>query len=405
VTAESATPETLATSLTLATLRKARAQQEAAQRWISRLAPLFLVGVIAISIGAYISQGPAGHNLYVLLAATLFMLSGMGILTSRRRQIAVNAGLIAVMVASSAVLVWLEPGGTGVAGIFVCLVLLAPRVLDRIPGTLAVAGIVSLAVIAEIGSRHSPASAVLGGIAIAGFCGMTFLARRLAQATHQAERLLLELDRTREAQARSAGLAERQRLAREMHDVLAHSLSGLMLQLEAARMLAANAPDDPRLPGIIDLAHHLGKTGLEEARGAIGMLRDDELPGPAGLAGLAAQFQEVRGVPCRFTVSGQPRELGSEVRLAVYRVAQEALTNVAKHASPERVEVRLAYEPGDTRLTVEDFAIGRHPSAAPASDGHGYGLTGMRERAELLGGQLAAVTTGRGFLVELRVPG
>jgi len=200
----------------------------------------------------------------------------------------------------------------------------------------------------------------------------------------------------REAQARTAGLAERQRLATEMHDVLVHSLSGLLLQLEAARMFAANAPDDPRLPGIIDLAHHLCKTGLEEARGAIGMLHDDELPGPEGLAGLAAQFQEVRRVPCRLTVSGRPRKLGSEARLAVYRVAQEALTNVAKHARPERVEVRLAYEPGDTCLTVEDFATGSEPSAPPASDGHGYGLTGMRERAELLGGQLAAATTGCG---------
>jgi len=150
----------LATSLTLATFRKARAQQEGAQRWISRLAPLFLIVVIASSIGAYMNQGPAGHNLYVLLAAAVFMLSGMGVLTSQRRPIAVNAGLIVVMLASSAALVWLEPGGTGVAGIFVCLVLLAPRVLDRIPGWLSVAGIVCMAVIAEIGSPHSPASAL-----------------------------------------------------------------------------------------------------------------------------------------------------------------------------------------------------------------------------------------------------
>jgi signal transduction histidine kinase len=97
-----------------------------------------------------------------------------------------------------------------------------------------------------------------------------------------------------------------------MHDVLAHSLSGLMLQLEGARMLAAGNPGDPRLPGVIERAHHLGKSGLEEARRAIGMLRDDELPGPDRLAGLAAQFQEVSGVPCQFTVSGQAYELPSD---------------------------------------------------------------------------------------------
>ena len=140
--------------------------------------------------------------------------------------------------------------------------------------------------------------------AFAAFFGMLYLAFRLAEANKQAERLLAELKESQAAQARATGLAERQRLAREMHDVLAHSLSGLMLQLEGARMLAAEDPEDPRLPQAIDRAHQLGKTGLEEARRAIGMLRDDELPGPERLAGLAAQFQDDLGIPCRLTISG-----------------------------------------------------------------------------------------------------
>jgi signal transduction histidine kinase len=176
-----------------------------------------------------------------------------------------------------------------------------------------------------------------------------------------------------------------------------------MLQLEGARMLAAGNPGDPRLPGVIERAHHLGKSGLDEARRAIGMLRDDELPGPDRLASLAAQFQEVSGVPCRFTVSGQAHELRSEARLAVYRVAQEALTNITRHACPERVEVHLGYEPRGTRLTVENFAVSGEPAQA-ACGGSGYGLTGMRERAELLGGELTTELTCGGFLVELRVP-
>ena len=125
----------------------------------------------------------------------------------------------------------------------------------------------------------------------------------------------MELEQSRAAEARAAGLAERQRLAREMHDVLAHSLSGLLLQLEGARMLAAENPADPRLPEAIDRAHHLGKTGLEEARRAIGMLRDEELPGPDRLAGLVEQFEEDRGIPCRLIVSGEPHDLGSEARV------------------------------------------------------------------------------------------
>ncbi len=186
-----------------------------------------------------------------------------------------------------------------------------------------------------------------------------------------------------------------------MHDVLAHSLSGLLLQLEAARMLAAGDPADPRLPGVVDRAHQLGRTGLDEARRAIGMLRDDELPGPDRLPALAAQFEQDRAVPTRFTVSGAPRELASEARLALYRVAQESLTNITRHARPDRVELHLAYEPSATRLVVEDFAA---VAAAPAPAGDGYGLTGMRERAALLGGTFTTDVTPHGFRVELDVP-
>jgi signal transduction histidine kinase len=188
----------------------------------------------------------------------------------------------------------------------------------------------------------------------------------------------------------------------------------MMLQLEAARMLAAADVRDPRLPDAIERAHHLGSAGLTEASRAIGMLRDEELPGPERLPGLAARFEADRGVPCELTVSGQPRPLTLEARLAVYRVAQEALTNIAKHASPERVRMSLTYVADGTRLTIEDFAAaaagtadaapGTGATAPPAVPGGGYGLTGMRERAELLGGDLVAAATARGFRVELRVP-
>ena len=117
--------------------------------------------------------------------------------------------------------------------------------------------------------------------------------RRIRVQEAQTERLLIELEESRGAELRAAALAERQRLARDMHDVLAHSLSGLLLQLEGARLLALASPADERLAGTIDRAHELAKNGLDEARRAIGMLRDDELPGP-GPAGRAH-----RGVPGR----------------------------------------------------------------------------------------------------------
>ena len=393
----------LAASVALATLRRARAQQEATHRWMRRLVPpLFVVVALAVFSSGR-NPGLASRDVAAVLAVGGFALGALGALTARYRRAAVRIIFAVMLLASSAALVRLQPDGPGLAGLLAGLVLLAPRVPDRFPIALSIAGITCLAAVAVAVSHDSPTLALLSAIAIVGFPGMTLLARRLGQANHQAERLLLELEGTRAAQAQAAGLAERQRLAREMHDVLAHSLSGLMLQLEGARMLTAEDPSDPRLPGIIERAHYLGKSGLEEARRAIGMLRDDELPGPERLAGLAAQFQEVSGVPCQFTMSGQAHDLPSEARLAVYRVAQEALTNITKHACPERVEMHLGYEPRHTRLTVENFAMNREPRRA-AGDSPGYGLTGMRERAELLGGELTTAMTRGGFRVELRVP-
>jgi signal transduction histidine kinase len=392
-----------AASVALATLRRARAQQEAALRWMRRLVPPLFVVVAVVVFSSGRNPGLAGRDVAAVLAVGGFALGALGALTARHRRAAVRIVFAIMLLASSAALVRLQPDGPGLAGLLAGLVLLAPRVPDRFPIALSIVGITCLAAAAVAVSHDSPALALLSAIAIVGFPGMTLLARRLGQANDQAERLLIELEGTRAAQARAAGLAERQQLAREMHDVLAHSLSGLMLQLEGARMLAAEDPSDPRLPGIIERAHHLGKSGLEEARRAIGMLRDDELPGPERLASLAAQFQDVSGVPCQFTVSGQAYDLPSEARLAVYRVAQEALTNITKHACPERVEMHLGYEPRRTRLTVENFAMNSEPPRV-ARDGSGYGLTGMRERAELLGGELTTAMTHGGFRVELRVP-
>ncbi len=104
-------------------------------------------------------------------------------------------------------------------------------------------------------------------------------------------------------------------------------------------------------------------------------------------------------------VHGEPRELAPEARLAAYRTAQEALTNVRKHATAQRVELKLDYRARSTILTVEDHATADAPPPADLSiTGSGYGLTGMRERAELLGGKLLAAPTSHGFRVELRLP-
>ena len=115
-----------------------------------------------------------------------------------------------------------------------------------------------------------------------------------------------------------------------------------------------------------------------------------------------SEFQDDTGVLTHLIVDGEERELSADCQLTLYRVAQEALTNIRKHAYPDRVEVRLSYEPDGTRLVVTD-----HSSTSrrrPPGEGTGYGLTGMRERAESVGGNLIAGPTGDGFRVELRAP-
>jgi signal transduction histidine kinase len=383
------------TTPTLAELSASRAQQATVVRWLQPLAVCVLVVVVWSAFHAQ----PGPGSLPVAIALAAFVLGGAG--TFLRRG-AVHVTAVIVLLAASTALMWLQPDGVAIAGIFVALTRLAPMLRGHRSVPLIVVGLASVAVIVASAGHGSVTSALLSAITLGAFYGMFFLAMRLAEANRLAERLVVELQGSRAAQARAAGLAERQRLAREMHDVLAHSLSGLILQLEGARMLAAEDPSDPRLPQVVNRAHQLGRTGLEEARRAIGMLRDDELPGPERLAGLATQFQQDRDVPCELTVSGAPYPLGSEARLAVYRVAQEALTNITKHTHPVRVELRLGYEPSTVRLTVRDFTAAGPALAEPATDG--YGLTGMRERAELLGGTLTTSATDRGFRVELAVP-
>jgi signal transduction histidine kinase len=136
------------------------------------------------------------------------------------------------------------------------------------------------------------------------------------------------------------------------------------------------------------------------------MLRGEQLPGPEAIGTLTGQFERYSGIPCAFAASGPARTVPPDARLAVYRVTQEALTNVVKHARAERVEVSMTYAPDEVRLSVEDFGEQAYeaPALLPAASGSGYGLTGMRERAELLGGTLTTGTTGCGFRVELRVP-
>jgi signal transduction histidine kinase len=387
------------TTPTLSSLMQARARQQAVLRVLRPLAVAVVAAVVLVGSRSQPRPGLGGERLGVLLGLIGLALGVAGVVRARHNGVSAQLPFFLVLVVSANVLVWLQPHGPGLIGALVAAGVAALRVRGWVGVCLLAVVLGSLATVGGLAGGQSGTTIVLGALAITAVYAIAVLAVRLREQQSEAERLLIELEDRRDAEARAAMLAERQRLAREIHDVLAHSLSGLVLQLEAARLLARDGATSPQLALAVDRAHQLARSGLDEARRAIGMLRDDELAGPERLSALADEFEQDTGVPCRARVAGVELPLDPEARMSVYRVAQEALTNVRKHAAPARVEVRLAYEPTGARLTVEDVG---GPRPDPGSGG--YGLAGMRERADLIGGTLVAEPTESGFRVELWVP-
>ncbi len=225
--------------------------------------------------------------------------------------------------------------------------------------------------------------------------------RQRDEKAEQDRRLAAETRLARQEQARAAALGERARVAREIHDVLAHSLSALSVQLEtAAALLERERPAEAAV--IVDRAGRLARDGLTETRRAVGALRGDPLPLPELVAELADGYRTDLDADATVVVRGEPRRGGPETGLALYRSAQEALTNVRKHAPGSAVGIVLDYAAGEVRLTVAN-----HGAHGPSSTGlsSGYGLTGLRERAELAGGSMMAGPDGDGWRVDVRMPG
>jgi signal transduction histidine kinase len=310
---------------------------------------------------------------------------------------------------ASIALMTVQPSGTAVIGTYAAV---ASAVM-RLPRRLALGVIIPIIGIVEIGILVDSKERFLvfswTAIAYAFMFVIGHLVRLSENHQIQAQALLDEEERTRLARNKAAALDERGRIARELHDVLAHSLSALSVELEGARLLALDRDVDADVIAAIGRAHRHAAAGLDEARAAIKALRGDMVPGPDKLEGLLEDMR-ASGIDCTLEIRGEERRLPSEAALAVFRTAQEALTNVRKHAEEaERVEIRLEYDPDGVQLIVTDSAgDGAEPRvpqpAALAGAGAGYGVSGMRERAELIGGRLLAGPTEDGFRVELWVP-
>lgn len=361
---------------------------------------------------------------------------------------AVTAALGAVAVAEALTRPYDQPPSA--LGALIALAVVAPLALVRLwPATAAVlaalaaltgllssypvtaAGVITLAVLYGVAGRQRPlataAALVLPFVLYAvlpvssvrpgGSSVALVLVAVTAAATAVGAALRLRDERRRHRDTEQSAAAslmeyaargERARIARELHDVVAHHITMIALQAEAARLATPGLPPEGarRLTAIGDTA----RTALTEMRRLLGVLREDVEGEPAtlrpqpGLRQLNSLLDEVRdaaaGTGVRLIVSGAVEPLDPGVELTAYRIVQEALTNVRRHAPGAAVDVEVQYRGEDLVLRVYDNGPG------PASDtGNGHGLAGMRERAAMVGGWLTAgAAPGAGFLVEALLP-
>jgi signal transduction histidine kinase len=226
--------------------------------------------------------------------------------------------------------------------------------------------------------------------------------RRVLEGLHErAERL----DRERELLAERAVAQERVRIAQELHDIVAHNVTLMVVEAQA---LGATVDDD-RVTQSTDAIANLGRQAMTEMHTTLRLLRGDddspELAPQPGLAQLERLLDQLRraGLRIELAIEGQPQPLPRSVDLSAFRIVQEALTNVVKHASEASTEVTLSYKPEGLQLTIVDTGDeAPRTGAREPSDGHG--VIGMRERATLFGGTLTTEALPGGFKVSATLP-
>jgi len=284
-------------------------------------------------------------------------------------------------------------------GVWIAAVRLAP-----VPAA-AVAGAITIGLATAVGLTAHPA--VQAAITATLLCLLLAVTgqfiRRGRESQDHAELLLAQLQDAREGEAEAAALAERSRIAGELHDVLAHSLSGLAIQLQGARKFAVREAVSQGLRAAIERSAELARSGLADARQAVGALRGERLPTVDQLTSLVDDFRRDTGADATLRVDGESRSLPAEASLALFRGAQEALTNIARYVPGAVTAVTVTYRADRTVVTIED-RVSVPQTTTLAGAGGGHGLAAVRERAARAGGTARAGPTAHGWLVELEVP-
>jgi len=357
-------------------------------------------------------DGPLGLTLIALACAPIAL----------RRRLPYRMLLLSQVPIVALAAIGADPGATGLATLILLHAVAAHRGLAVSLIALATAGL-GYAACAAFSRAPWTIHLLAGALLFAAWlAGRSSRLRRayLAELEDRAERL----ERAREADRRAVRAEERQRIARELHDVVAHHVSVMTVQAAAARKVLAT---DPGLAAdALSAIEEMGRTAMAEMRKIVGVLRtegeDGELAPQPGVADLPALVEQMReaGLRTQLWVEGEGPRLPPGVDLAVYRLVQEALTNTLRHAGPSaRAWVTLRYEPGAVLVRVEDD--GRGPQGAPEANGRppppgdrpadgdgertGHGLVGIRERVSLYGGELRiGPRQGGGFEVCARFP-
>jgi len=231
-----------------------------------------------------------------------------------------------------------------------------------------------------------------------------FALRERVEQAEAAEVRAAQAERERDAAARIAVAEERVRIARELHDIVAHAVSVMVLQVGAVRhkLPETLAEDSDALRNV----EQAGRTALAEMRGLLAAMRGDgdeaELTPQPGLDGLEELLEEIgrAGLPVQLHVDGEPVALPRGIDLSAYRIVQEGLTNALKHARASNADVTVRYRPDELHIEVRDNGEG-----SSTSDGLGHGLVGVRERVKIYGGEMTAGTAnGSGFILSTRLP-
>jgi signal transduction histidine kinase len=383
---------------------RARAR-ERLQRQRQTLRPLGWAVILVVVLGSANSHpapGLQGSGLAVTLALCVFAVSLLIAVSDGfpDRTLLMQAAAIALMGAAGVAIAGLQlKGATGIAA-GVAVFMAIGRLPFALGASLGVAVTAALVVAAALaGSSSSSVAAETLVTVLLGVVAQFLKQSRAGQ--DETELILAQLEDARDEQARAAAITERARIAGELHDVLAHSLSGAAIQLQGARKLADREHASSPVSEAIDRASELVKAGLANARQAVGALRGDAPPTIAQLPALIDSYRTDMSLDVTLRIEGDARTLPPDPSLALYRGAQEALTNVARHAPSACTTVTVRYETDRTRLSVDNGA-----SATPPRHGMGggRGLEGLRERIERAGGTMSAGSTAEGWRVDIEVP-